>query len=214
MIFKNRDFILISIICILLGVFIVSQYYAGKEYKKVVAPENNAVLAVEVAKQTKNNADLRLQVKKMTSELDTYKNSTESTKNLYNKYLEDIKKYDQINGIAEKEGQGVIIKINGRLRVTQIIDLINAIKNIGSNFIAINGQRVTQNMDFITLGDLNNPEIVVLGNSKLLKSAIERRGGISEQIISKDTVMTVEETEKVSVPAGRVLKLDYSLIVN
>lgn len=212
--FKRGDYLLIFIICFLLGIVIISQFYSSREYKTLTQPENNQVLALEVAKLTKSNAALRLEINNLTESYNTYKNSSESGQRLYNKYLLDSERYGLINGELPKTGQGITIKIDGRLITPQIVDLVNAIKNIGGEVITINDIRLVLNTDISGFSYLDKYEIKVLGNSALLKSAVERRGGIIEQLSSKDLSFSVVESDNITVQSGNNLNFKYSRIIN
>ena len=212
--FKKTDYIIISIICFFLGVFLISQYYAGKNYQKVIQPENNAVLAIEVAKLTKTNADLRQEVQNLTADLDTYHSATVSRQASFDQYKSDTGRLDIINGSQGKTGQGVIVHITGSLITPQVVDLINAIKNIGAEIITINGQRLTLNTNLSIFSGKSSYEIKVIGNSNLLKTAMERKGGIVEHITSKDITFTIEENDNVEIPAGEVIKFNYAKIID
>jgi len=211
--FKKSDYIIISIICFFLGIFLISQFYSGKEYQKIIQPENNAVLALEVAKLTKSNADLRSEVQDLTLDLETYKSSSESRQKSFDQYQIDSERFDNINGSTSMTGQGVVMQIRGKLTTPQIVDLINAIKNIGAEMISINDQRVVLNMDFSRFSDMQTYEIKVLGNGNLLKSAIERKGGIVDQISTKDINFVIQERDDIGIPVGEQLKFNYARII-
>jgi uncharacterized protein YlxW (UPF0749 family) len=212
--FKKKDYIIACAVTFSLGIFIVSQVFSTSEYKKVSTPENNEVMALEVARLTKTNADLRQEVKALTLDLDTYQSSSESKKSLYEQYQTDSSKMDIIIGASGQTGQGVEINIKGALSAAQVVDLVNAIKNIGSSLISINGQRITLKTPLITYANKENYQIDVLGNGKILKSALERKGGIIEQISSKDLEISVSEVDKVAIPSGDVLNFKYAKIIN
>lgn len=213
--FKRSDYLLLSIICFFLGIFAVTQYRAGKVYLKAVTPENNAIMAIEVAKLTKSNADLRLQVKKFTENLDTYRNSSESRKTLYERYSRELESLNIINGILPKTGQGISVRVEGEMSTPQIVDFVNAIKNIGSEIMAVNGVRIMINSDLSQFSGENHYDILILGNGKLLKSAMERRGGVVEQISNKDLQISIEEKESIMVPSGNnLITFKYSKLVN
>ncbi len=212
--FKKTDYIIIIAVCTLLGMFIVSQYSASRKVNSIVQPENNEILALEVAKYTKVNAELRLDVQDLTRELDQYKNSSLSNADSLKKYENDIKMYKKINGELENTGQGITVIINRPLSTPQLIDLINAIKNIGAQSIAINNTRINLNTDISIFSGRDNYEIKVLGNSELLKSAMERRGGIIEQISNKDMKINVNKNDTMTIGSGSPIIFKYAKIVN
>lgn len=212
--FKKSDYIIISIICFFLGIFIISQIMATKKYQNLIQPENNEVLAIEVGKQTKVNSDLRSDVKDLTAKLDIYKSSTESSQKAVELYKSDLERFTVINGEKEKTGQGVLISIDGSLSTPAVVDLINAIRNIGADLISINDKRILVNSYLNQFNGLSHYDIKVLGNSKLLKSAIERKGGIVEQISTKDIKFNVEEKTDLTIPVGPTIKFKYSKIID
>ena len=211
--FKKSDYIIISIICFFLGVFSISQYYSAKEYNKLIQPENNEVLAIEVAKLTKTNANLRSEVLELTHDLNVYRESSESRKKSYEKYLTDIERLDVINGEKLKSGQGIIIQISGNLTTPQMVDLINAMKNIGAEIISINDKRIILNSNLAEFSGLDQYDIKVFGNSRLLKSAMERKGGIIEQISNKDVDFTIIERENLEIFSGESINFQYANIL-
>lgn len=214
MMFKKIDYIIISVICFFLGIFIISQFYSADEFKKVSQPENNEVMAIEVAKLTRNNADLRREVKDLTEDLDSYMNATDSRKKSYEKFISDSERYDIINGKLGYSGQGIIITINGRLMTPQIVDLMNAVKNIGGETIEINEERVIINTDMSVFANRDSYAIKVIGNSKLLKSAMERKGGIFDQIATKDITFSIEEVPSLSLVSSlNTINFKYSKII-
>lgn len=211
--FKRTDYIILSIICLFLGIFLISQFYSVKEYKKVIQPENNAVLALEVSRLTKSNADLRREVQDLTMNLETYKSTSESGKKTYDQYLVDSERFDIINAVKPKTGQGVTINIDGKLSTPQVVDLINALKNIGAEVISVNDYRLAINTDLSRFDGMQKYEVKVLGNTNLLKSAIERKGGIVDQISTKDIRFDIQGQDNIEIPAGTPVQLNQARIV-
>jgi len=210
---KKTDYIILALICFFFGIFLVSQFFSSGNLKKISQPQNNEVIALEVAKLTKGNADLRFEVEGLTKDLEVYRNSSENKKSANQQYLNDIEKYDIINGSKAVSGQGVVIKVSGNLITPQLVDLINAIKNIGGEEVEINGNRVIINIDFSQFAGFSRYDIKVLGNSKLLKSAMERKGGIIEQIATKDISFSIDEQEKIEIASGSPITFKYAKII-
>jgi uncharacterized protein YlxW (UPF0749 family) len=211
--FKKPDYLILAIILFFFGIFVVSQYKAGKNYLKIIQPENNETLALEVATLTKSNSDLRNQTQKLTVDLNTYSNSSASKKVLYDQYTKDKANLDSINGLVARTGQGVSIKVEGKMTTAQVVDLVNAIKNIGSDFITINNTRLMLNTSLSQFSNQASCDILVYGNSELLKSAIERKGGIIDQVSSKDIKMSVEAKDSLTISKGDSITYKYSKII-
>lgn len=212
--FKKIDYIIISFVCFVLAVMGVSQVFSAKNYNKITQPENNAVLAVEVAKLTQSNADLRTEVKSLTENLDKYKNSNSSRQTAYEQYQNELRRYNLINGSRQSSGQGIVLTVDGNLSMPQLIDLINAIKNSGGELIALNNNRLTLNTNLDPYINAGKLEAKILGNSKLLQSALERKGGIIEQIATKDVRFSIEARENIDIPASnKTINFKYSKIL-
>jgi uncharacterized protein YlxW (UPF0749 family) len=129
-------------------------------------------------------------------------------------YQNDIVRYDNINSAKSISGQGVIISIDDMLLIPQIVDLVNAIKNIGYESIQVNNVRLSINTNLGQFSGLPKYEIIVLGNSKLIKSALERKGGIIEQITINKNKYSIEEKTNLEIREGKPLQLKYAKVVD
>lgn len=211
---KRSDYIILGLICFILGFVIISQYFASINVKKLLQPENNDVMALEIEKVAKSNAFLNGEVARLTKNYDDYKNSLGNSATSRQKMQEEISSLNAINGVTQLSGQGVVITAVGDLSTANLIDLVNALKNIGAEAISINNQRILIN-SYISSQNYSSPlSIISLGNSSVLESALNRRGGIIEQISSKSVKINVEKNDSVTIPAGDELKYDFAEIVN
>lgn len=211
---KKSDYIIISIICIFLGIAIVSQFYSSKNFRTLYSTENNDVMALEIEKIAKTNDDLKTQVVKLTKDYDSYQSASSDKSLLFSKFKTESEELDRVNGVTVESGQGVVIDVKGNLETAQIVDIINAIKNIGSYEISINGTRITISTS-LNGSQIKSPyQIVVLGNSSVLISALNRKGGIVEQIQNKDIVIIVTGSDQLSIPKGSEMVFKYSRITN
>lgn len=201
--FKRADYIIISITCCVLGIALMSQFYSSKSSKNLLQPENNDVLAVEIEKLAKSNSAMKVKITELTGDYNDYVINATSQNN-YTKYLAETNNYDEINGVSELSGQGVEINIDGNLSTAQLVDLINAIKNIGTEVISINGVRIIL-YTYINSDTFASPyKISALGNSNLLESALTRKGGIIEQIKDKNIDITISKKDMLIVPSGEL----------
>lgn len=126
--FKRNDYIIISLICFILGFAAVSQYYAGKNVDKLTQPETNEVMALEIGKVAKNNASLKLQVSELTNDYEDYKNSPENSSQSRSKIFEEISTLDSITGVSSVSGQGITLMVSSEMTTANIVDLVDALK--------------------------------------------------------------------------------------
>ncbi|MHA1381972.1 MAG: DUF881 domain-containing protein [Candidatus Helarchaeota archaeon] len=188
---KNK--IIILIVCIILGFLLPTQFYLYQKVIKISKPEVSNSTALEVAEFIKTNKKLRKQIDNLEDQNEKLKKSKTSSIVSNQTIQENIKNYKLILGITDVEGRGVEITFNDKVDSTQIIDLINAVKNIGAEAISINNRRFGTK-SFVENGIFNPPTTIqVIGNPDILKNSLVRSGGIIDQI----GIGNVEKKEKI-----------------
>ena len=192
--FKLKDYIIVLLISTFLGFIIIQQFYLQKRVNNVTQPDNSNSLAIEVSELIKNNQRLKKERDKTTDQLSKLNDSATNTKNASQAIQEDLQTYKIILGSTKVTGNGVEISINDKIESAQIIDLINAIRNIGFDAMSINGTRLSS-MPTINSGGYSPPTIIdVIGDSELLADSLKRAGGIIDQIgvgnvVKKDNII-------------------------
>jgi len=179
---KEKNYILIMAVCALFGFVIAKQIDLQKHVTKVKEPEAANNMAMEVAELTKANQKLRQEVSKLGENHATYSQSAQNQKTVSDAIQKNLIDYKIILGLSKVEGPGILVSFNDKVDSTQLVDLINALKNIGAEAIAINHKRFLPTSS-IEQGTFFPPTIVeAIGNSKNLNEALIRKGGIIEQI--------------------------------
>jgi len=179
---NKKAIIIILIISIILGIIVTWQFSLSQKIKAQVKPDNNQALAYEVAELYKNNQVLQKQVNESNMQLETLKKSSFDIK-AANDTLEENLTHDQIIlGSTKVNGPGVKITFQDKILSTQLVDIINAIKNIGVDALSINGQRINL-YSSIEEGYFPSPVVIeAIGSSELLYNSLTRPGGIMDQI--------------------------------
>ncbi len=180
---KIRKNILILIgACLFLGFILSRQFFLHKLVAESTQPEQEQELALEVSQLIKSNHELTLEKNKLNEEYSLlYKNVADKKMNL-STVSNSIEQYNIILGLVPVKGPGVTISFDEILDTTQITDLINALRNIGIEALVINGKRITPTTGW-DIKTFSSPyKIQVIGNSKLIKESLGRRGGIMENI--------------------------------
>lgn len=179
---NKKNIILVSIIALILGVLIVRQFYLQKRLSKISHPQVGEALAYQVAELIKGNTESRVQIAKLQEQYDKMQKSSTDLQSAKETLDEKNKTYEIILGKAKTEGPGVAITFNDKIHSTQLVDLLNALKNIGVEAISINSQRITP-ASSITEGLFNPPVVIqAIGDKNLLADSLTRPGGIVSQI--------------------------------
>ena len=211
--YTKKNILILTLIGIILGFLIIRQLYLTKQAEKIKTGEDNQMLALEISQLIKANSDLRLEMTNLSTTQEKYNKSLEDKKGASEELSKNLEKYKIISGVTKIAGQGVEIKIEGGIEQEQLVDLVNALRNIGVDGVSINSKRFiissyfTKTAEGIYLGGtkISAPYVVgVVGNGALVKESLLRRGGIIDQIKESgdDIKVDVEQKEEITLPAS------------
>lgn len=179
---NKKGILIITIVSFILGIVITRQFMLSQRIKANVSSQNNEALAYEVSELFKNNEKLEVEVNKLKTEVENLDASSQNQKTANETLEENLKNYQIILGSTEVIGDGVRIIFDKKISSVQLIDLINALKNIGVDALAINDQRINLYSSIEEGTFLSPTKIDVIGDKKLLKTSLTRSGGIIDQI--------------------------------
>lgn len=182
---------------ILIGYMIAYQFNLQKRISAIQGSKQDEDLATEVAylltandQLSKQLDDLSLQKEKLSSESTSSSNDLQALES-------DIVNYRILLGKSAVHGPGVIITIKSDLLLPQIVDLMDALRNIGFDALAINDKRITPKTGF--MDGFKAPTVIkVIGDPTLLNDGLDRRGGILEQT---GIDASIQKSDNVTVPA-------------
>ncbi len=210
--FKKRDLVIFAVLGLVFGFFIVRQFYAGREVRILIQPENNQILALEVAKLTKSNTELRQEVLSLDAQVNNYSQSLTNQTTANQTLNNDLNRYQTINGFLPVTGRGLVLKINQTLTQPQLVDLANTIRNIGVDGFSINGQRIIANSHF----EASSPsyEVAIIGNPTLVKSALTRKSGYLDILFPSGTSYAISENDSLTLKQVPNWSFTYANIIN
>lgn len=180
--FQKKDYILLGIIGLVLGFFIAQQFYLHERITKTVVTDNENNLALEVSELIKTNKELEKERDELSVQHQKLSQSALDAETAKTTLEENLMKYEIILGVEKISGEGVEITFDSKLHSTQIVDLINAIKNIGAEAIELNGNRITINYYIVPGFWEPQTKVKVIGDKNLLYESLKRTGGILDQI--------------------------------
>ncbi len=172
----------LTLICFLLGVGLVAQLRARRSQastSSALSADQTALLGSLVV----SNAELRSEVQKLQSEIDTYRRAQERT---VPQMMEDLERMRRINGDVGVTGGGVEVVVGGAVDVFSLQDLINEVRNAGAEAISLNGFRLTIRSSLAAAeqgctvdGALIAPPYVLqaIGDPTTMATALKRPGG-------------------------------------
>jgi len=210
---QKRDQVVLLVVALILGLLVMRQLLVSPHLQKVSKIEEEQLLALEVARLIKANADLREEIQTLGETFSTYQKSLENRKEAEGEVQKNLQKYQVIAAESKVKGPGIEVDIEGPLSKEDFVDLINALKNIGAEAISVNGIRLTpfsyfgssQGQVVLDKKRLDQPyRILAIGDSSLLAEALQRKGGVLDliQAAPKEVKVGVEKRETVVLEAA------------
>lgn len=178
----KSNVIIILIATILFGFLITKQLEAKVRVDKATSTQAINNIASEVAESIKGNEKLRSDLDTLNTQKETLLDTTSSKATSDEAVSQEINKLKVVTGQTNITGEGVEIKFQNSLQLTQLVDLTNALRNIGSDAISINGTRIVANTALTDQMGSAPVEVRVIGDKKVLSDSLQRNGGIIEQI--------------------------------
>jgi len=169
-------------LAVVLGTIVGRQITIQKKVQNALDPDTTESVAIEVSQLIKENQELRRKRNLLAEERTKLKNLYSDRSEAVDTVEANIDKYKVVAGVTEVTGPGVILTVDHELALTQLVDLINAIRNSGAETMALNERRIVATSSFGNddLGTYFKFEIV--GDKAVLSDALMRKGGILDQI--------------------------------
>lgn len=196
----------------LLGLLGFWQFNLRQSISQATAAESQEVLAIEVSRLTSANDDLRQQLSELTQR-EYALASAVSDRQAAEQSLSDQRHQAEIlNGTTAVTGPGIRIFVGQTLTISQQIDILNALNNIGAEALAVNGRRVTWQYSPWQTETPAPFAVEAIGSPTALASALNRRGGVIDQLEQTTGLLdiTVEQAESLTLPAGSAPDLVYA----
>lgn len=223
---KWKAQIALGLVSILLGFSITIQLRSVKKNDGagvVITSMRSNEMQSSYLKEKEKYEALYQDYERMKNERDQYLESIEDTNTTTKLMKEQLDNAEVIAGLKEVEGPGVVVKMNDGaqtplpgepeslywLHDSDILLVINELKDAGAEAISINGERVTSMSEIRCVGSvlsINNvrigaPFIInAIGDPKTLESALLFKGGVVAEIAAYCEV-DVKTSDLITVPA-------------
>lgn len=183
---SSKSMIILFSIALIMGIFGARQFILAQKINNQVGADTNEALAYEVSELFKHNSRLSEEISQLEEEVFSLEQSYIDIKKADETLSGQIADYEIVLGNTKVEGEGVVITFENKVASTQIVDLINALRNIGVDAVSVNGKRYNYSSS-IASGVFSPPTTIeTIGDKDLIYDSLNRSGGIIDQIEDVD----------------------------
>ncbi|MFC4409298.1 DUF881 domain-containing protein [Chungangia koreensis] len=173
----------------------------------------------ELIKQMERNKELTEELTAKREQIREYEKSFSEGEESYSKLAEEAKDLRLLLGSVPAKGEGLKVKLEDAeydpatmnpneyiVHESHIFKVIHELRISGAQAIAVNGQRIDESTyikctgPVITIGTNQYPApftIEAIGDTDVLLPAIQLKGGVFDQLIHDNIVVTLEESNSI-----------------
>jgi len=223
---KRSIAITLGVMCIALTMAVSVQYRTIRDANKVTGSNVNSELKTEVLRWKERYEelyeDLDILEKMLEEKRKVATSNDETSMNLQN----ELRTLNALIGTIDVSGEGVVINLadnssvtnqtigifdnisNYLIHDTDLIMLVNELKNAGAEAISINDERIISTTSITCDGTvilingnkISSPfTIKAIGSPALILGAIQRTGGLLEELYAYGLVSSVSQEENVTI---------------
>ena len=217
----------LGIMCLLLTVAIIVQYKTIKNANSIIGSNGkNSELKSEVLIWKERYDEIYENLGKAEKELEKQREKASQRDTNSSKSEEELKRANAIIGTTDVKGRGIIITVADNANVTNetigildnisnylihdtdLLTLVNELKNAGAEAISINDERITNttsitcdgNVVLINGNKIGSPfTIKAIGSPEALLGAIKRPGGPLEELEDYGLVSEIKTENNITI---------------
>ncbi|WP_369380762.1 DUF881 domain-containing protein [Lysinibacillus fusiformis] len=228
--FSRKQFELL-IVCVTTGFIIGYSYNQAKDNREAGTIsselfEQEDSYREELITQQERNKELTEELNSLQEQIRKYEKSFASDEKDYKKLVEQAEDLRLLLGELKSDGKGIRITLQDGdydpkslnpndyiVHESHVFKLLNELKISGAQAIAINGQRVLANSyircngPVITIDGTQHPApfvIEAVGDSDTLMASLNLNGGVVDQLLNDNIVVSLEEQQKLTMPRVKV----------
>lgn len=223
----NRKYFIILVVCIITGFIIGFSYNLSKDDRKTgsvssIYVQQGEAYREELIEQQERNKELAEELDTLHETIRNYEKEFATTEEHYELLVEEAEQLRILLGELPAVGKGIAVTLRDNeyngvgnpnhyiVHESHIFTVINELKISGAEAIAINGQRLKTNSyiscngPVITIDGNQYPApfvIEAVGDQASLTAALEMAGGVVDQLLSDNVVITLEKKERILMPS-------------
>ncbi len=224
----SRKYLVLFIVCIITGFIIGFSYNLSKDKKTLSSAssqyEQENQYLEDLISQKERNKELVGELAELEEKIRTYEKQYSSNEAQYEQNIQDAEQLRLLLGLSAGVGEGIKITLqdgdyNAQLtnpneyivHESHIFKVLNELKIAGAEALAINGQQLKANSyiscngPVITIDGQQYPApfvIEAIGNQDTLIASLELTGGIFDQLLNEQVVVTIERSNLIEMATG------------
>ncbi len=221
--------IIFSLVCLVLG-FILAYSYSLSSSKKLSGQavsskyfEQEEQYREDLIHQKERNKELTTELEARQQQVREIEKSLSGSEEQYENLIQEAEDLRLLLGLLPATGKGVKIQLEDAeynpssvnpndyiVHESHVFQVLNELKISGSEAITINGQRLHANSyikcngPVITIDGEQFPApfiIEAIGDPSVLVPSLQLAGGVLDQLVNDNIVVTIEEKSKIEMPA-------------
>ena len=223
---KNNIVITLGVMCLALTIAIVVQYKTIRDANKVTGSNVNSELKTEVLKWKEKYEGVYEDLEELEKILEEKRKLATNNDDTSRELQNELRTLNALIGTIDVSGEGIIITLadnsnvtnqtigifdnisNYLIHDTDLIMLVNELKNAGAEAISINDERIISTTSITCDGTvvlvngnkLSSPfTIKAIGSQALILGAIQRTGGLLEELYAYGLVSSVVQESNITI---------------
>lgn len=213
---KRSIAIMAALVTVLLVSTIIIQFKSVDQYKKSdLESLREDELKTQIASYKSKYEETQQQYQENQNKIADYDTTSKENKQTSNLVDDELKQTEALLGLTNVKGEGVVITLtdseDDHFTSENIRYLVNELKYAGAEAISINGYRVINLSDIVTINNsfivmngkvrLNSPyEIKAIGDRKYLTSTLNmKNSGFVDLMKSSNLGVTVKESDNITI---------------
>ncbi|TWT04716.1 DUF881 domain-containing protein [Planomicrobium sp. CPCC 101079] len=226
---KFSKSIIFSLVFLVLGFMFSYSYSLSKsqerssEFTGGAYFEQEEQYRKELIEQQERNKSLREELEEKQAAIQEFEQSFSEGESRNTDYAEEAEELRRVLGLLPVEGSGLTVTLQDGeynsdsvnpndyiVHESHVFQVINELYISGAEAISINGQRIHANSHIVCTGPViavdgvQHPApftIAAIGKPDVLASSIKLSGGVMDQLVNDNVVVTLDEGQVISMPA-------------
>ena len=223
---KNKIAIILSVMCLILTVAIIVQYKTVKDASKLTGFTTNSELKTEVLKWKEKYEEAYKNLEKSEQKLEKQRKLATSKDDTSLELQKELKTLNSLTGAIDVKGKGIVLTVadnknvtnknvglldnisNYLIHDTDLLRLVNELKNAGVEAISINDERIVNstsitcdgNVILINGNKVSSPFVIkAIGSSETILGALQRPGGKLEELDDYGLVSSIVKQNNITI---------------